>query len=146
MAHSGKTTTDDQAVAVESLKVREGESPWTSSELDEVRAELESEELRLRSEISVAEEDLASILRDGGDGAGDDQADAGSKTFEREHEMSLANNARDMLMQVSHAMHRINDGTYGLCETCANPVGKARLQAFPRATLCLTCKQREERR
>ncbi len=60
--------------------------------------------------------------------------------------MSLANNARNMLEQTERALSRIEDGTYGVCESCGNPVGKARLQAFPRATLCVTCKQREERR
>ena len=67
-------------------------------------------------------------------------------TFEREHEMSLANNTRDMLVQAEHALARIENGTYGICENCGNPIGKARLQVFPRATLCMTCKQREERR
>ena len=60
--------------------------------------------------------------------------------------MSLANNARDMLTQTLHALERIENGTYGVCESCGQPVGKNRLMAFPRATLCLTCKQREERR
>ena len=60
--------------------------------------------------------------------------------------MSLANNARDMLVQTEHALERIEDGTYGICESCGQPVGKNRLMAFPRATLCMTCKQREERR
>ncbi|MBN9325656.1 MAG: TraR/DksA family transcriptional regulator, partial [Cellulomonas sp.] len=41
---------------------------------------------------------------------------------------------------------RIAAGTYGACESCGKPIGKARLQAFPRATLCVECKQREERR
>ena len=86
------------------------------------------------------------MLRDSGDGAGDDQADAGTKTFEREHEMSLANNSREMLAQAKRALRRIEDGTYGICESCGNPIGKARLQAFPRATLCVSCKQKEERR
>jgi RNA polymerase-binding protein DksA len=111
-----------------------------------VRAELEEERRRLVAEIDVAEHDLADLLRDSGDGAGDDQADAGTKTFEREHEMSLANNSRDMLAQADRALSRIDDGTYGICESCGNPIGKLRLQAFPRATLCVTCKQREERR
>ena len=86
------------------------------------------------------------LLRDSGDGSGDDQADAGSKTFEREHEMSVANNSRDLLLQVEHALVRISDGSYGTCERCGQPIGKARLQVFPRATLCVNCKQREERR
>jgi RNA polymerase-binding protein DksA len=128
------------------LAVREDESPWTAAELREVRAELESDLARLRSEITVAETGLADLLRDSGDGAGDDQADAGAKTFEREQEITLANNSREMLDQSGRALARIEDGSYGLCESCGNPIGKMRLQAFPRATLCVSCKQREERR
>ncbi len=78
--------------------------------------------------------------------AGDDQADAGAKTFEREHELALTQNARELLEQTERALARIDAGTYGVCESCGKPIGKARLQAFPRATLCVTCKQREERR
>ena len=128
------------------LAVREDESPWTAAELAEVQAELESDVLRLRAEITVAEHDLAGLMRDAGDGAGDDQADAGTKTFEREQEISLANNSREMLDQSEHALERIDHGTYGICESCGNPVGKLRLQAFPRATLCMSCKQKQERR
>jgi DnaK suppressor protein len=51
-----------------------------------------------------------------------------------------------MLTQTEHALERISDGTYGVCESCGQPIGKNRLMAFPRATLCLTCKQKEERR
>jgi RNA polymerase-binding protein DksA len=126
--------------------VRADETPWTKAELAAVRAELDAEVVRLSGEIAEAEEGLADLLRDSGDGAGDDQADAGTKTFEREHEMSLANNSRDMLLQAQRAIKRINDGSYGVCESCGSPIGKARLQVFPRATLCMSCKQREERR
>jgi RNA polymerase-binding protein DksA len=122
------------------------DDPWQPAELAEIRAELDAEVQRLRGEIFASESDLADRLRDGGDSAGDDQADAGTKTFEREHEMSLANNARDLLQQTEHAIDRIDSGTYGRCENCGNPIGKLRLQANPRATLCVSCKQREERR
>ena len=128
------------------LAVREDESPWTATELADVQAELESDVIRLRNEIAVAEHDLAGLMRDAGDGAGDDQADAGTATFEREQEISLANNSREMLDQSEHALERIALGTYGICESCGNPVGKLRLQAFPRATLCRSCKQKQERR
>ncbi len=123
-----------------------GEEPWTEAEVDEVRAELTREALELRSQLSSSTQGLAALLRDSGDGAGDDQADAGAKTFEREHEMSVANNVRDMLTQVERAVARLDSGRYGTCESCGEPIGKARLQVFPRATLCRTCKQREERR
>jgi RNA polymerase-binding protein DksA len=128
------------------LRVREDESPWTAAELREVRGELQRDVERLQSEISVAESDLQDLLRDSGDGTGDDQADAGAKTFEREQEITLANNSREMLEQSLRALARIDDATYGVCESCGNPIGKMRLQAFPRATLCVSCKQRQERR
>ena len=129
-----------------SLVVREDESPWTAAEISDVREQLLAHGVALETEIEATEADIADLVADSGDGAGDDQADAGTKTFEREHEMSLANNVRAMLQQVRHALNRIDDGTYGICETCAKPIGKYRLQAFPRATMCVACKQAEERR
>jgi RNA polymerase-binding protein DksA len=132
--------------AAKSLTVKPDETPWTTEELDEVRGELNADRERLRSELNLAEHELHDLMRDAGDGAGNDQADVGSTTFERDHEMSLANNARMLLAQTEHALARIDDATYGVCESCGQPIGKMRLMAFPRATLCLSCKQREERR
>ena len=123
-----------------------GRKPLTPAERTEMKGVLLAERKRLDDEIATAVEDLNELLRDSGEGSGDDQADAGSKTFEREHEMSVANNSRDLLIQVEHALQRIADGTYGTCESCGLPIGKMRLEAFPRATLCVDCKQREERR
>jgi RNA polymerase-binding protein DksA len=130
----------------ETLTVKSGESPWTAAELAELRGELEADVVHLKKEITQAEQEIVGLLRDGGDGAGNDQADVGSTTLERDHEMSLANNARDMLDQIERALTKIDDGTYGVCESCGNAIGKGRLQAFPRATLCVSCKEREERR
>ena len=48
-------------------------------------------------------------------------------------------------IDVADALARIDAGTYGICESCGKPIGKLRLQAFPRATLCMACKQAEER-
>jgi DnaK suppressor protein len=128
------------------LPVRRGEKKWTESELSEVRDKLATEAAALRADIDRAESDIASRLSDAVGDAGDDQADVGAKTFEREHELALTHNARELLGQNERALARIETGTYGTCESCGEPIGKARLQAFPRATLCVTCKQREERR
>ena len=128
------------------FKVKDGEDPWTAAEVEELRGELEADAIHLKEEIRDAEQEIVGLLRDGGDGAGNDQADVGSTTLERDHEMSLANNARDMLDQIERALSRIDDGTYGVCESCGQAIGKGRLQAFPRATLCVSCKEREERR
>ena len=108
-----------------SIPIAEGEDPWTAEDLAEIR------------------EDLFS---DGSEGAGRDPADVGSSNFERDQEMSLAQNAKEMLEQANLALRRFDSGDYGTCESCGQPIGKDRLQVFPRATLCMPCKQREERR
>ncbi|MEU6081969.1 TraR/DksA C4-type zinc finger protein [Streptomyces sp. NPDC047108] len=110
------------------------------------RAELREEAERLRDELLASETALTGLMRDSGDGAGDDQADTGTKNITREHELALAANSREMLVQTERAIERLDAGTYGLCESCGNPIGKARMQAFPRATLCVECKQKQERR
>nr|QIY67309.1 TraR/DksA family transcriptional regulator [Streptomyces sp. RPA4-2] len=134
------------AVEPGELAVRPGEDPWTPAEVADARAELQSEALRLSTEITSSEESLAGLMRDSGDGAGDDQADTGTKNITRESEMALAANAREMLVQTERALEKLDAGTYGLCENCGDPIGKARMQAFPRATLCVECKQKQERR
>ena len=123
-----------------------GETPWSAAELKAIRIELSKELLRLKHELELIETEMDELIADSGEGAGDDQADSGTKTFEREHEMSLVINARDMVLQTERALDRIDRKSYGNCEDCANPIGKERLQVFPRATLCMICKQKEERR
>jgi RNA polymerase-binding transcription factor DksA len=126
--------------------VTEAEAPWSAAELKAVRAEISKELERLRKELAIVELEMDELIQESGEGAGDDQADAGTKTFEREHEMSLVINARDMVLQTERALERIDSKNYGNCEECGSPIGKARLQVFPRATLCMLCKQKEERR
>jgi DnaK suppressor protein len=123
-----------------------GEENWTATELKAIRSELAKDLQRLKKELEEIETEMDDLIEASGVGAGDDQADAGAKTFEREHEISLVYNARDMVLQTERALERIDTKTYGRCEDCGNAIGKARLQVFPRATLCMLCKQKEERR
>ena len=128
------------------LPVRPGEEPWSDAEVAELRIELEKEAIALRAELGESQAQITARLGDAATEAGDDEADTSSKLFEREHELALSNNTRELLEQTEHALVRIEAGTYGECESCGKPIGKARLQAFPRATLCVACKQRQERR
>lgn len=128
------------------LPVRSGERRWTEAELGKVRDMLAAEAAALREDIDRSESDIASRLGDAVGDAGDDQADVGAKTYEREHELAMTHNARELLTQTERALERIDNGTYGTCQSCGEAIGKARLQAFPRAVLCVACKQREERR
>lgn len=128
------------------LVVSETEGAWTATELKSMKSQLQKELVRLRQELADAEKEMEDLIAAAGVGAGDDQADAGTKTFEREHEMSLVYNARDMVTQTERAVERIDNKSYGKCEECGSFIGKDRLQVFPRATLCMACKQKEERR
>ena len=128
------------------LVVKEGEGAWTKAELKEVLGDLKEQRAHSVAVLSGLEDELTGLMRDSGDGAGQDQADMGATSFERDHELTVLNSERDKLAQIERALQRIDDGTYGVCESCGNPIGKLRLMAFPRATLCMTCKQREERR
>ena len=133
-------------VSPSALVVKEGEAAWTKAELKEVLAELREQRDHSLAIVEAQEAELNGLMRDSGDGAGQDQADLGATSFERDHELTVLNSERDKLAQIERALARIDDGTYGVCESCGNPIGKMRLMAFPRATLCMTCKQREERR
>ncbi|SNC60885.1 transcriptional regulator, TraR/DksA family [Kytococcus aerolatus] len=137
--------TGQKSAKAKSLVVGRAEEPWSKSELAEVRVELEAELARLTRDLELAESDLLTLVSENIDSTGD-EADAGSFSSERQHEMSVAQNSRDLLLQTTHALTRIVDGTYGQCESCHEAIGKMRLQAFPRATLCVPCKQHQERR
>jgi RNA polymerase-binding transcription factor DksA len=132
--------------SVNALVVKEGEGAWTKAEIREVLSELHEDRDRVVRTLSGQEAELDKLMRDAGDGAGHDQADMGATSFERDQEIIVVQNEREKLAQIDRALARIADGTYGICESCGNPIGKMRAMAFPRATLCMTCKQREERR
>lgn len=128
------------------LPVREGDEPWTAEEVSEVIDTLRADVDRMASNLERAQTNLASLMTEGSDGAGKDPVDVGSSQFERDQEMSLTHNAQLVYDQSKLALRLIEEGSYGVCENCGRPIGKARLQAFPRATMCVACKQREERR
>jgi RNA polymerase-binding protein DksA len=144
-------TESAHAPAPRKRAARKGAAPapsadWTAQELADARADLEQQAAAMGSEYDRSLADLEALQQNPSVGAGDDQADAGSATFEREQELSIVANRRDLIEQMQRAITRIDAGTYGLCESCGKAIPKARLQAFPAATLDVECKQREERR
>ncbi|MDR1152545.1 MAG: TraR/DksA family transcriptional regulator [Bifidobacteriaceae bacterium] len=135
----------DPAGTAAHLPVNVGEEPWVVGEVEAVYRSLRGDLERLRGEVAEATADLDDLLDDPG-GAGDDQADTGSRALEREQALTMVNTLRDMIVHTELALGRLIGGTFGACESCGEPIGKARAQAFPRAVLCVACKQREERR
>ncbi|ESS79908.1 TraR/DksA family transcriptional regulator [Cutibacterium acnes] len=136
---------DVEAIAA-SLPVRDGDEPWTADEISEIVGTLESDVQRMGTALAKAENDLADLMKQGNDGAGMDTIDVGSSQFERDQEISVTRNARAVYDQSKLALQLLDGGTWGTCESCGEPIGKARLQAFPRVTMCVKCKQRQERR
>jgi DnaK suppressor protein len=127
------------------LVVREGDEAWKVTDLRAIVRLLNEDVERLAREVESTEAELDDLLHTA-EGSGDDQADAGSTALEREQEMSIVHNTHEMLEQSVEALNRIKLHHFGVCVACGAGIGKARLMAFPRATQCVTCKQREERR
>jgi DnaK suppressor protein len=119
----------------------------SAEEIEQIRVILvrRYEDLNAEYEDAVAENQKLRLVEIG-DAAGDDQADSGSKTAERDAATSLIRTLLDRRTQAEHAMQRLVDGTYGNCEGCSNPIPLERLEVFPSATTCVNCKQVRERR
>ena len=145
-ARQRAATSGDRETLVATFPVRDDETAWTVAEVGAVREDIVLEIARLRVELAESDAELSDLLRNSGDGAGDDQADSGSSALEREQELTMVNNTRDLLEQNERALLRVDQARFGTCESCGSAIGKARLQAFPRVTLCVTCKARQERR
>ena len=72
-------------------------------------------------------------------------ADVGSDNNEREKSFMVASIEGDILTELNEALDRIENGTYGICAICDEPIHPRRLEAIPYAKLCLNCKAREEK-
>lgn len=124
-----------------------GRRSRSAAETEKIRVALVERRDELQGEYDVSITEITELQRDRlADSAGDDQADTGTKTFEREQEITLANNLLERITQVERAIDRLGEGNYGWCERCGNAIPVERLAAFPSATLCVSCKQLEERR
>jgi DnaK suppressor protein len=120
----------------------------SQKEIQELKEKLLAERKDLQSQLDELEEDsFGSNQSDisGEMGFDEEYADAGTATFERERDLSLVNNLRDLMERIDKALAKIEEGTYGLCDRCGKPIEKARLKALPYANLCIKDKQAEER-
>jgi len=71
--------------------------------------------------------------------------DVATITLDREIEYTLEENEERLIAEIDAALQRIEEGTFGLCATCGNPIGDERLEAVPYTTQCIDCKRKEER-
>src|SRR4029434_5019027 len=125
-----------------------GKITHSKKELDELRQRLEAERAELQVQLTTIEE--TSFATSQSDISGEvsfdeENADAGSFTFERERDLSIENNVRDLMGKIDRALARMEAGTYGICSRCGKPIEKARLKALPYADLCIKDAQAQSR-
>ena len=121
----------------------------TAQEIDELRTRLGSEREELAAQLTTIEDQAFAATQSdmsGDVGVDDESADAGTATFEREKELSIEQNVRDLIQKIDRALKRIEDGTYGICEVCGKPIEKARIKALPYVDLCIKDAQARSRR
>ncbi|MCX4390430.1 TraR/DksA C4-type zinc finger protein [Micromonospora peucetia] len=119
----------------------------SQTEIDQIQRSLQAryDELSAEYEQAVLQSHVLRLV-EVGDTAGDDQADSGTKTAERDTAQSLLRTILDRRAQYEHALTRLEEGTYGFCEGCTSAIPVERLEIFPSATTCVQCKQNRERR
>lgn len=122
---------------------------WSAKELTAIRDGLVEERARLEEQVATIQATTFGMDQTeySGDisGYGDETADAGTFTFERERDLSLENNLRDIIAKIAGALARIDDGTFGSCLRCGKMIEKQRVKAIPYVELCITDAQAESR-
>jgi len=115
--------------------------------LEYYKKQLESLKSRLEKQMeSLSKRGSEPLKNSIGELSGYDNhpADLGAETFERAKDLGLKDNSKVLLMKVNHALDRISEGTYGICENCGKPISEERLKALPYTTLCIDCKKSAE--
>jgi RNA polymerase-binding transcription factor DksA len=103
------------------------------SRLDEERRRLEEVKESFDGVSAESERESLSELTSSDQHPGD----IGTETFEREKDLSILEQVEAELADVAHALQRLDDGSYGTCEACGQPIGDERLEAMPAARFCL---------
>jgi RNA polymerase-binding protein DksA len=113
------------------------------------RGILEEERQRVLDAISYLHEETPGSLADETEeivGNSDNHlGDTATATLDREIDYSLEENSEQVLRAIDGALRRIGEGTFGICETCRQPISEERLEAIPYATQCIDCRRKGER-
>lgn len=112
----------------------------TAAEVAELRAVLLTEIER----INHGGQRTVRTLTEENPDSGQDDADITAADADRADEMRFAERDRKLLRLIRHALSRMDEGEYGACEACGEPIGLPRLRAVPVATACISCKTHAE--
>ena len=111
-----------------------------SKKTEQARTLLEGEKKRVEDELAQLGIDAQSndVRREGSPfGKREEEA---TESLEFEKRLALEKQLGEQLVEVEHALQKIEDGTYGLCDSCGQPIAENRLEALPQASLCIECK------
>ena len=115
-----------------------------TNQFDRIRARLHTERNRLTEELNVR---LGQNAAEGHEGSPyGKREETASECFELEKRLASAQRLREQLAEIERALAKLENGTYGLCDSCGKPIPPARLEAIPQANLCLECKTRRKKR
>ena len=119
----------------------------TTIDTEHFRTQLQEERKRVKEAIDyLHEENPGNVQDETQDSTADNHpADVATVTFDRELDYSLEENEERLLKAIDAALTRIDDGTYGICSACGQPIDEERLEALPWTTQCIDCKRKEER-
>jgi len=118
------------------------EEEEVNDNFDELRSRLVSEQKRLSEELEQLQADSRTTeVRREGSPFGKREEEA-TESFELEKRLALEKQARDHLNEVEHALKKFEEGTYGMCDICGEPIAPARLEVLPQANLCVKCKEK----
>jgi len=118
----------------------EQEEEGVTTQFNLLRSRLESEQKRLISELEQLKASARPTNeRREGSPFGKREEEA-TETLELETRLALEKRVRDQLAEIERALSKFENGTYGLCDICGQPIDPARLEALPQANLCLSCK------
>ncbi len=113
--------------------------------VDKRREKLVSEQKRLTEELEQLKTNASSSEeRREGSPFGKREEEA-TETLELEKRLALENRIRHELGRIEHALEKLEQGTYGSCDICGQPIDPARLEALPQASLCMNCKAQQEK-
>jgi len=121
----------------------EREEEGMTTNFDLLRSRLENERKHLIEQLNQLEASVrpADERREGSPfGKREEEA---TETQELEKRLALEKRIKDQLAGVEHALHKFEEGTYGLCDGCGQPIDPARLEALPQANLCMSCKTQQ---
>ena len=122
---------------------------FTKEQRKTFRQLLITERAKLAEEIKAIARDASTSPRDA---SGDlsaytvHMADMAADTYDRELSMNIASSEQELVYQIDEALKRLDDGTFGLCQQCSQPISISRLKALPYASLCINCQRTQEKK